>query len=83
MSTTGKPRWLDHWREVLRFHHCSIHTERAYGAWTWRYVQYHTMIRREDLRDGERAIEAFLTHLAIEGNVPPSTQNQVMNDSVG
>jgi integron integrase len=37
------------------------------------------MTRREDLRDGERKVEAFLTHLAMEGNVSPSTQNQAMN----
>jgi site-specific recombinase XerD len=79
MSTTGKPRLLDHVREVLRLHHYSIHTERAYCAWIRRYVKYHTMTRREDLRDGERKIEAFLTHLAMGGNVSPSTQNQAMN----
>jgi hypothetical protein len=37
------------------------------------------MTRREDLSGGERKIEAFLTHLAVEGNVAPSTQNQSMN----
>jgi integron integrase len=79
MSTTGKPRLLDHVRKVLRLHHYSIHTERAYCAWMQRYVKDHTVIRREDLRDGERKIEAFLTHLAIEGNVSPSTQDQAMN----
>jgi hypothetical protein len=70
---------LDHVREVLRLHHYSIHTERAYGAWIRRYVTYHHMTRREDRRDGERTIEAFLTHLAVEANVSPSTQNQAMN----
>jgi Phage integrase, N-terminal SAM-like domain len=64
---------------VLRLHHDSIHTERASGAWIRRCVQYHTMTRREDLRDGERTLEAFLTHLAMAGNVSPSTQNQAMN----
>lgn len=79
MSTTGKPRLLDHVRDVLRLHHYSIHTERAYCAWIRWYVKYHHMTRREDLRDGERKIEAFLTHLAVEGNVAPSTQNQAMH----
>jgi site-specific recombinase XerD len=79
MSTTGKPRLLDLVREVPRFHHYSMHPERAYCAWIRRYVKYHHMTRREDLRDGERKIEAFLTHLAVEGNVSPSTQNQAMN----
>jgi integron integrase len=79
MSTTGKPRLLDHVREVLRLHHYSIHTERAYCAWIRRYVKYHNITGREGLRDSERKIEAFLTHLAVEGNVSPSTQNQAMN----
>lgn len=79
MSTTGKPRLLDHVREVLRLHHYSIHTERAYCAWIRRHVKYHHNTRREDLRDGERKIDAFLTHLAVEGNESPSTQNQSMN----
>ena len=34
---------------------------------------------REDLADGEKKIEAFLTDLAVEGKVAASTQNQAMN----
>jgi hypothetical protein len=34
---------------------------------------------REDLADGERKIEAFLTDLAVRGEVAASTQNQAMN----
>jgi Phage integrase, N-terminal SAM-like domain len=37
------------------------------------------MKSRADLKDGERKIESFLTHLARDGNVSPSTQNQAMN----
>jgi site-specific recombinase XerD len=82
VSTTGKPRLLDHVREVVHLRHYSTHTERASCAWIRRYVNYHTMTRREDLRKGERTIEAFLTHLAMEENVSPSTQNQAMNTLV-
>jgi len=31
---------------------------------------------REDLADGERKMEAFLTDLAVNGHVAASTQNQ-------
>ena len=31
---------------------------------------------REDLADGEKKIEAFLTDLAVQGQVAASTQNQ-------
>ena len=37
------------------------------------------MTSRQDLIDGEAKIEAFLTHLAVDKAVAPSTQNQAMN----
>jgi hypothetical protein len=40
------------------------------------------MTSRQDLIDGEAKIEAFLTPLAIDKAVAPSTQNQVINTSV-
>ncbi len=48
--------------------------------WIKRYVRYHGIITcRDDLKDGEANIEAFLMHLAMDANVAPSTQNQAMN----
>ncbi len=79
MSTTKTPRLLDEVRDVMRVHHYSIHTERAYCDWIRRYVRFHRMASREDLKDGEAKIQAFLTHLAVEGRVAPSTRNQAMN----
>ena len=73
------PKLLDQVRHVLRLHHYSIHTERSYIDWIKRYVRFHKMSRREDLADGERKIEAFLTDLAVRGKVAASTQNQAMN----
>jgi integron integrase len=37
------------------------------------------MTSREELINGEAKIEAFLTHLAVDKAVSPSTQNQAMN----
>jgi integron integrase len=37
------------------------------------------MCSRDDLNDGEKKIEAVLTHLARDLHVAPSTQNQAMN----
>ena len=70
---------LDEVRDVLRLMHYSIHTERTYCEWIRKFVRFHKMTSREDLSDGEKKIEAFLTHLAVEGNVAPATQNQAMN----
>jgi hypothetical protein len=70
------PKLLDQVRNVLRLHHYSIHTERSYIDWIKRYVHFHRMRCREDLADGEKKIEAFLTDLAVQGKVAASTQNQ-------
>jgi integron integrase len=64
---------------MMRLHHYSIHTERSYIDWIKRYIRFHHMHSRADLANGERKIEAFLTDLAVHGNVAPSTQNQAMN----
>src|SRR5918992_1505209 len=66
-------------RKVLRLHHYSIHTERAYVDWTVRFIRFHGMQSREDLVPAEQKIEAFLTDLAVNGNVAPAAQNQAMN----
>ncbi len=78
MSTAKDRKIIDEVREVMRLHHYSIHTERSYCEWVKRFILFHKMKSREDLADGEKKIEAFLTHLAVNLNVAPSTQNQAM-----
>jgi hypothetical protein len=73
------PKLLDQIRDRLRLHHYSIHTERSYMDWIKRYVHFHHMRCREDLGDGEKKIEAFLTDLAVRGKVAASTQSQAFN----
>jgi integron integrase len=75
----SKTKILDQIREVLRLHHYSIHTERAYLDWIKRYIAFHRMKSRHDLAGGEQKIEAFLTHLAVDQRVAAATQNQAMN----
>jgi len=75
MSTT----LLDEMRRTMRRRHYSIRTERSYCSWVKRYIFFHKMRSRDDLKDGEPKIEAFLTHLAMDLHVSPSTQNQAMN----
>ena len=78
-SQEQTPRLLDQVRDVMRLHHYSIHTERSYTDWIKRYIHFHHMRSREDLANGESKIETFLTVLAVNGKVAPSTQNQAMN----
>ncbi len=79
MSSKKEKRLLDDVRNVIRLKHYSIHTERSYCGWVRRYVRYHRMASRDDLKGGKKKIEQFLTYLAIDKNVAPSTQNQAMN----
>ena len=79
MPPTKKRNLLDEVRDVMRLHHYSIHTERTYSEWIKKYVHFHGMNSRDDLKNGEKKIEAFLTHLAVNKNVAPATQNQALN----
>ncbi len=81
MSTTPpKQNLLQQTREILRRLHYSIHTERAYCDWITRYVRFHHAKSKETLLNNpEQKVEAFLTHLAVQGNVATSTQNQAFN----
>lgn len=78
-TRSQQPKLLDEVRQVLRLHHYSIHTERAYLDWIVRYVRFHGMQSRKDLFPAEPQIESFLTDLAVNGNVAAATQNQAMN----
>jgi integrase len=73
------PTLLDDVRKVLRLHHYSMHTERSYVEWIVRFVRFHSMRSRQDLFPAEPKSKAFLTDLAIHGNVAAATQNQAMN----
>jgi len=68
---------LDLAKEILRRKHYSIRTEEAYIGWMVRYIHFHNKRHSENM--GAPEIEAFLTHLAVEGNVAGSTRNQAFN----
>lgn len=50
--------------------------EQAYTSWIKRYIFFHDLKHPADLT--ERDIETFLTHLAVNRQVAPSTQNQAL-----
>lgn len=68
------PRLLEQLRDSLRVRHYSLRTERAYFEWTRRYILFHG--KRHPREMGAMEVQAFLTHLAVERHVSPSTQNQ-------
>lgn len=61
MSSQTNRKLLDKGHDFMRLHHYSIHSERTYCGWIKRYVQFHGMKSRQDLTDGEKKIEVFLT----------------------
>jgi integron integrase len=71
---TQAPKLLDRVRERIRFKHYSIRTEDSYVQWIRRFILFHG--KRHPSEMGAVEVEAFLTHLAVEGNVAASTQNQ-------
>jgi len=70
---------IDDMRDVMRRRHYSIRTERSYCEWVKRFVLHFNMKSRDDLSEGEKKIETYLTFLARDRNVAPSTQNQALN----
>ena len=76
---SSKSNILEDMRDVMRRRHYSIRTERSYCAWVKRFVLHFNMKSRDDLSEGEKKIETYLTFLARDRNVAPSTQNQALN----
>jgi integron integrase len=71
-----QPRLLDQYRERLRTKHYSLRTEQAYLHWIRRFIYFHG--RRHPAGLGGPEVERFLSHLATEGRVSASTQNQAL-----
>lgn len=63
----------------MRVRRYALRTERSYCDWIRRYVKFHGMRSRAELAGGREKVEAFLTDLAVRGNVAPATQNQALH----
>ena len=60
----------------MRTRHYAIRTEEAYINWIRRFILHHGKRHPREL--GAAEVGAFLTHLAVEGRVAASTQNQAL-----
>lgn len=76
-SDKGDTRLLDQVRSAIRFRHYSIRTEQTYIEWIKRYIRFHGL--RHPKKMGSTEVTAFLTHLAVDGQVSSSTQNQALS----
>lgn len=76
-TSSDAPKLLDILREKMRVKHYSIRTEKQYLQWAKRFILFHN--KRHPREMGGKEVEAFLSHLATEGNVSASTQNQALS----
>ena len=72
-----KRKLLDTVRDKIRFKHYSYQTEKAYVGWIKQYIFFHN--KRHPIEMGKMEIEQFLTHLAVNKKVSPTTQNQAFS----
>ena len=72
----AEPRLLTRVSATIRLKHYSRRTEKAYRRWIIGYIRFHGMRHPATMAQDE--VTAFLTHLAVERKVSPSTQNQAL-----
>jgi hypothetical protein len=69
-----EPAVIQQMRRELRVRRKSLETERSYVGWARRFLKH---CRTQELQEsGEPEIAAFLTQLAVEGDVTAGTQKQ-------
>jgi integron integrase len=73
----NNPKLLDRVRGAIRLKHYSIRTEQAYADWIRRFILFHK--KRHPSEMAEQEVTEFLTHLARDGKVAASTQNQALS----
>lgn len=76
-AATRKSNLLDQVRNVARVRHLAFRSEESYVNWIKRFVLFHDM--RHPSQMGKVEVEEFLTHLAVQGAVASSTQNQALS----
>ncbi|WP_457596998.1 integron integrase [Hydrogenimonas sp.] len=68
---------LDQLRDKIITKGYSRATEKTYVHWNKAFILFHNKRHPADM--GKEEIETFLTYLAVEKNVSPTTQNQAFN----
>jgi integron integrase len=71
------PRLLDMVRREVRYRHYALSTEKAYVYWVRFFVKFHGLTHPREM--GAAQVEAFLSHLANDRNVSPSTHRQALS----
>jgi integron integrase len=77
MSPSQPPRLLDQVREAIRLKHFSLKTEKSYVHYIRDFILFHNKQHPKEM--GTDEIRAYLSHLAIQRNVAPSTQTVALS----
>ena len=77
MPEQPKPEGLiQRYREELQTRHYARRTVKTYELWLRRFLRFHNLRHPREM--GSAEVNSFLTHLAVELQVSPSTQNQAL-----
>ncbi|MEB3325238.1 MAG: integron integrase [Cyanobacteriota bacterium] len=71
------PGLIQRYREELQARHYARRTVDTYEQWLRRFLRFHQLRHPREM--GSEEVNAFLTHLAVEGQVSASTQNQALS----
>ncbi len=72
-----KQKLLDVVRDKIRMKHYSVSTERTYAYWIRYFILFHN--KKHPIKMAKAEIEQFLTFLAVEKKVSPTTHNQAFS----
>ena len=76
ISDKPAPRLLNQVRAAIRTRGYSLSTEKTYIGWIKHFIHWHGL--RHPRNMGAAEVQAFLSMLAVERDVSPSTQNQAL-----
>lgn len=77
-SAGGRPvRLLDLLRQQVRYRHYSLRTEEAYVHWVRAFIRFHDLRHPAEMSHPD--VEAFLSWLANDRQVAPSTHKQALS----
>ena len=72
MDTSARsPGLIQRYREALQARHYARRTVNSYEQWLRRFLRFHALRHPREM--GSAEVNAFLTHLAVEQRVSPST----------
>ncbi len=74
---SGGSPFINMVRNAIRLRHYSHSTEKTYVYWIRKFIRFHKYKHPAEMHTDE--VTSFLTYLAVERKVSPSTQNQALS----